>query len=387
MPVWYQLNEELILINVGVEINDLLAQAKLIDIARPEKAVLLEKAVQLADSHNEIELGFTARQELVRVCTFSGHPDKAIIAFSWCLGQNDKNPGRFDQWLLVWEYKWVVLALIKFPQIPLEKIAEFMEDAGRRLEEYEGGRRALYQLRAWQYQNMGLMDEEQRAYEEWQSSPRGVWGFRKGMSNCRACEISDDVYHHILWSRDREAIDAAKPLLAQQVTCESSGKSIFGMVLVPLVRLGELDKAQIYHRTGYRLISTNLTFLDSVAGHINYLTIVNDLDKAVKLFGKHLIWALEAAALTDVFEFYLASRLLFTRLIESRQMIKLRLPKAFPLYKRDGEYDVEALTSWFDEQLHSIATKFDARNKTDYFKGRIDQSQLQALFLPSNEIS
>lgn len=370
------------MIDARIHINDLLQQANQIDVARPEKAVLLEQAVKLADSHNEIELAFKARQELVRVATFSGHPDKVIVGFSWCLAQHDKNPGKFDEWLLLWEYKWVILAVIKFPQIPLKKIEELFEDATRRFSPYEGGQRALYQLRMVHYQLMGLAQLEKQSYQQWQSAPRGAFGYRKGLSNCAACEIYDEVSHMIYCHRDAEALDAAAALLAQEVTCESSGKTIFSLVLVPLLRLGLLDQALNYQRSGYRLISTNMGFLDAIACQINYLTIINNLDKAVKLFDRHLIWALQAVALTDIFDFYLAARLLFTRLQETSDTVKMHLPKAFPQYQASGDYQVQALNSWLDEQLRSIAHQFDARNKTDRFSQRIEENaELRALFL------
>jgi len=371
------------MIDAKSHISILLHESKKIELGRPEKAILIEQAVQLADAHNEIELAYNARQELVKACYFSGQPDKAIVAFSWCLAQHDKHPGKFDEWLLMWTYKWIIEAVIKFPQIPLTKIDELVEDATRRFEPFEGGLRALYELRTGHYHHIGLTQQAERTYEQWQEAPCGVYGSRTGLSNCHACEILDEVMHKFFCGRYAEGIDAAAPVLAQRVTCLSTGKVIFASVLVPLVRLGELDRARTYHQTGYRLISTNMTFLEFIACHINYATIVNKLEDAVKMFGKHLEWALEAVTLTDVFDFYLASRLLFTRLKEKKEHVTLRLPKTFPIRQDSGRYDVQALIVWLDEQLHSIAAKFDERNKTDRFSGRIDKSaELQALFLP-----
>jgi len=370
------------MINVRTHIDDLLKQAKKIANGRPEKIVLLEEAVQLADSHNELELAFTTRQELVRACTFSGQPGKSVVAFSWCLAQYDKHPGKFDEWELMWQYKWIIKALINFPQVPLEKIDEFMEDAERRFEPFEGGLRALHQARTQQYHHMGFTEQAEESFAKYLSSPRGPHEYRRGLNNCVACEVYFETRHNVLCRRYARALDVGAPLVKQTVTCEATGKSIYALVLEPLVRLGRLEEAATYQSTGYPLVCTNMAFLDSIGGYIRYLTIINKLDSAVKLFEKHLIWALEAVDLTDIFEFYLASSLLFSRLRKTKVEVTLRLPEAFPQHRGNGKYKVQALIDWLDDQVHSIAVKFDARNKTDCFKGRIDKNkELQALFL------
>jgi len=375
------------MIDAKAHINDLLRQAKRIEFGRLEKTALLEQAVKIADSHNELELGYDARRELVSACYFSGQPDKAIVAFSWCLAQHDRHPGKFDEWALMLNYKFIIEASIKFPQISLSKIAELLEDATRRFEPYLGGLHAIYQLQTWHYQHRGLTQEAERTYQLWQASPNSASAdseyTREGLSNCQTCQIFDRVTYQIFCGRDVEGINTAAPLLTKPLACSSSAKTIWAVLLLPLVRTGQLERALAYHRKGCPLVAHNRNFLEFIASHINYLTIVNNLAEATTLFGKHLVWALEAATLTDAFDFYLASSLLFNRLKETTKEITLRLPDAFPLHQASGQYNVQTLIDWLDEQIHSIADKFDERNKTDCFKVRINKNaELQSLFLP-----
>src|SRR4051812_22715000 len=71
------------------------------------KCALLEEIIRIADTRQDFEVGFDARMALVDAGTFSGAPDKALVAFSWCLAQADKQPDHFSGPDLLWKYKWV----------------------------------------------------------------------------------------------------------------------------------------------------------------------------------------------------------------------------------------------------------------------------------------
>ena len=52
----------------------------------PEKRLLLavlEEAVRIADAHNDEELGFDARQQLIQAATFGGAPDVSLVALAY----------------------------------------------------------------------------------------------------------------------------------------------------------------------------------------------------------------------------------------------------------------------------------------------------------------
>lgn len=54
------------------------------------KIEILEQAARLADAEGDIETGFEIRSEIVEIGSFHGFPMKALVAFSWQLGQYDK---------------------------------------------------------------------------------------------------------------------------------------------------------------------------------------------------------------------------------------------------------------------------------------------------------
>lgn len=83
----------------------------------PSKLALLEEAVRLADTHQDVELGDEVRADLIRTATFCGYPEKALVAFSWRLAQSDRDPKSFPETDLLWEFKWITDSLPGFPQI------------------------------------------------------------------------------------------------------------------------------------------------------------------------------------------------------------------------------------------------------------------------------
>lgn len=54
------------------------------------KLELLEQAVRVADAAGDIDQGFEARSEIVETGSFHGYPMKALVAFSWQLGNMTK---------------------------------------------------------------------------------------------------------------------------------------------------------------------------------------------------------------------------------------------------------------------------------------------------------
>ncbi|MBY0456190.1 MAG: hypothetical protein K2V38_02515, partial [Gemmataceae bacterium] len=103
------------------------------------KIAVLEEAVRVADTHNDIDLGFAVREELIHAATFGGRPDVSMVAFAWCLARYDKEPDRFDPSGLLWKYKWVLDAVAEYPQFSREQIESMLADMERRYKEAGSG--------------------------------------------------------------------------------------------------------------------------------------------------------------------------------------------------------------------------------------------------------
>src|SRR6478672_57320 len=122
----------------GEQVERLLVQANTLPHG-PTRIELCEEAARIADLHNDPELGYRAREELVEAACFGGRPDLLIVGFSWCLSTFDQDPsGGISVFQLLWRMKWVVGALPKFPVIELATIDQMLDDMERRFREFGG---------------------------------------------------------------------------------------------------------------------------------------------------------------------------------------------------------------------------------------------------------
>ena len=124
------------MIAAGIDdIDRLIAEAERLPHG-PSRIALVEEAVRIADSRNDLPKAFQCRLELVSAASSGGQPDVQLVAFSWCLSQFDRDKklfgGRATEIDLLWKYKWIAGALPAFYQISRGQIAATVEDLRRR---------------------------------------------------------------------------------------------------------------------------------------------------------------------------------------------------------------------------------------------------------------
>jgi len=191
---------------------------------------------------------------------------------------------------------------------------------------------------------------------------------RAHLTDCRACELDDELDHHIDQGEYAVVLEKARPLLEGRSACAEVPHLTLGSVLYPLFKLGRLEQARDSHLRGYALVQRNREFLATLGEHLEFLTLTGNVERGLKLFARHLGWALEHASHRDRFTFHAASLALMERaLAESQERVDLALPRTFTLYSPEGTYETRTLRGWLTSQTESIAARFDARNGTDRF--------------------
>src|SRR5271163_1247260 len=68
------------------------------------RLAILEEAVRMADAHRDPEASFFMRQELMNSAMGAGRPETLLVHFAWCLAQCDREPQRFDEGHILWQY-------------------------------------------------------------------------------------------------------------------------------------------------------------------------------------------------------------------------------------------------------------------------------------------
>lgn len=329
----------------------------------PEKIGVLEEAVRHADAAGDLRLRYAAREDLVEAAYFGGAPDKAVVAYTWCLAQFDRHPGEFDEWRLLWRYKWMVNVIPDFPQIPREQIYEMIEDMERRFRRGGYGLRSVYQYRYRVARFVGERDEAIRYYKLAQAERAD------GVSDCQACQIDEQSSFRVYVGDDAGALDTARPLVNLRYFCRTVPERTFARLLLPLLRLNRAEEAADYHRQGYRLSEArNHGSIEYVSDHIVYLALAVNPLLAARMMAKHYRWSEANHNPHERFIFYRAAWLALDLLAgQGLTEVALRLPPTFPLSEEACLYETARLRDWFSARALEIARRFDARNGTDYF--------------------
>lgn len=347
--------------NDSMKFEELLERAYELDNS-PEKVAVLEQAVREADALQDVDCGMEARMMLVEASTFCGYQEKALVAFSWCLGQVDKDPERYDEGELLWSYKWVLDNCHAFPQISRGQLERMLDDFQLRLERQAGSPRAALYMRWSCLMHLGDLDEAEQTCGNWQRAPRDQF------ADCPACEQDKRVQLLIYRRQDEAALAAAQPILSGRMSCGEIPHITLAYVLEPLARLGRADEAEAAHAKGYRLVSKNREFVVETARHLLYLTSRNELAKGLKLLERHLPWGVETACLDRRFHMYMACGLLLERLAaEKDKPRKLRLPRELPCHRDDDTYQPAELAAWFLAEADALGNRFNQRNGNQFF--------------------
>lgn len=335
------------------------------------KIMLLEEAVRLADICGDFALRYSARTLLINAATFGGAPEKALVAYSWCLAQYDRREREehIEEGQLLWMYKWILTNITSFPQIGKAQIEEMLDDMAARYTRAGYSLRPNYMLRNRIYK---FWDEAEAArfFRKAQES------YRDSASDCAACELDDAVSFALRQQDDAEAVGLAAPIIEGRLRCGSIPKITFANLLLPLLRLGRMDEAVSLHLQGYRLIaSAGKGYISSIADHFTFLAVTQNFDRAVSIFEKHLADAAALADLASKFDYYVAAWFLLDELRErGRETLKLRLPRPLEVYEESGTYQTTRLAAWFLEQARALAARFNARNESVYYTRRIEET-------------
>ena len=342
-------------------------QANASDLPHGQAQVaLLEEAVQLADSVNDVDLAYRVRDDLMTAATFSSRPDILLIAFSWCLAQYDRNPQRFDREELLWKYKWVIEYSCQFPEISRQRLEDLLADMERRYREAGSTLNAAWLLRRKLLQHFGEWQRAKAAHAEFRSRRRD------SLSDCPACVAfaNCDYYcGHRQWGR---AVQVAQPVLLGRLTCTHEPHRTLSSVLRPLFHLGRLEEAKTYRRQGYRLISAGSHFVGQHADHLRFAVLIGELAQARHLLERHLPGALQTVANDERFQFLLAVRLWADRLVSlGTRKLKLRVPEGLPAPDADGKSDATHSVSG-SRHRRTRSPGVSTRNGTSAFQQQID---------------
>lgn len=347
--------------DIAENVRALVNQASYLDDGE-EKIMTLEEAVRIADTSYDVRLQYRTREAFIEAAFWGGEPDKALVAYSWCLAKFDRNPEAFAEWNLLWRYKWIVNIIIDFPQIPKEQIYQMLDDMERRYVQAGYGLRVVTYYRYRTERFFGFKDKALSYYERAETMPRDL------LSDCPACETDEKVTYQIYRGASEVALRVAEPIIDGRKVCRSVPHRTFANLLIPLVKLGRWDEAYDLHLRGYHLMAGKVAMLPYLCEHLHFVGLYGDFEKGAQILESHFDWSNKNTNIHDRYLFYRAAWAFLDLMIDSgREMSTLRLPESFPMKSENNVYQVAELKDWFEKRTREIGERFDRRNGSNHF--------------------
>lgn len=332
------------------------------------KMTAIEKAIQLADEEKDYDCSLKFRYDYIKQSVFDDDEFKALVVFPQYVSIYDSHKELHNSNVInmLWLYKWILVSALSFYQISLEDIRLYLKDFKKRLK--ENG----YSLRIYYYIFSDYIECIDK--EKYKTIANKYLNYKRDrLSDCETCELNNQVYYEINYGSFEKAMEKAKPILIGQKKCGFVPASTYNNILNYYLDKNDIKNAERYEKLFYKEISTNITFLTHISTMLDYCSIAN-LDKGLKIFKKHLNWDLKSKNPWDKFNFELSSYKLFKNIKKNQNIktIKILLDKNFPLYKKDGIYDIDSIIDYYKTNVIDIADKFDSRNKNNYFRKKLD---------------
>ncbi|MEO1530232.1 MAG: hypothetical protein AAFX06_32985 [Planctomycetota bacterium] len=335
-----------------------------------EQLQLLEELSRVADARNDADMSFRSRFEVCRMACAEGYPEKAIVAFSWCLARFDKDPELYDWHQILWRYKTILELIPVFGRISRDKIIEMQEDMARRLMKVGETERTAHYYRSWNFMRMGDYEKALGFQETYLSMSRSQ------LSDCLACERDRQVELLGRMKRDEEALELAAPIMKGTMTCGEVPGFTNAHIVQSLLRLGRVDEALERQESGYEAVRQDRKFLGTVGDLQLVLIRVRDFETAVPRMLRHLPWAIETVADELRFRYFNSCALLMETLAaEHPKPRKMRFPRDIGCWREDETYAPEALASWFANETRQLADLFNQRNQNDRYDEMIAETR------------
>ena len=350
------------------QVDRLLSQAGVLPHGRT-RVELCEEAARIADLHNDRELGYRAREELVEAACFGGRPDLLIVGFSWCLSTYDQDPtGGISPFHLLWRMKWVVGALPKFPEIELATIHEMLDDMERRFRGFGGSLQPVVGKRRMVALQTGDFEAAAAAHKKFMRMPRTF------LSDCHACELDALAGYWMDVGKTALGVRQAEDLIHSGMRCAKVPDSTYADLLLPMVKLGRAADAMKYHKKGYPLIRRNVGDLWHWGAHMAYLSLTGNDARAVKLLETHLPDVEASHDPLGSLAFFRNMLIVIGGLGEKKEKSRLRMPAESPFFREPGEYVLADLATQVRARAVESSRRFDRRNGNGYYEALVDQA-------------
>ena len=211
-----------------------------------------------------------------------GDPRRKIAAVAAMVSLMDTTPALAGDHQrrrsLLWRLKWVTVSPLGYPEVPLDRVREMLDDMQRR---YLAAGEGLAPVLRNRYRFSRTVHGPEAAHDDYLAWVRAP---RTDLSDCAACEHTSRVEQLADLGHDEQAVHEALPVLDGRVSCTMEPERAIGYAMVPLLRTGRAERAAVEHlRAVANLVRKKPWRLVAVAEHISVCARVGRLDRGLKL--------------------------------------------------------------------------------------------------------
>jgi tetratricopeptide (TPR) repeat protein len=340
----------------ALQIQKLLLQRDRIS-SPDDRIALLKQAINIADACNDIEWGFDLRLDLIRDEKETSHCDESLPAFTWILDIYEKNPELFNEEDFLWEYKWMLGSVRRNSLISLEQIESIIEDFKTRLLRNGYSLRPYYTTKAHLAFFLDNLDDA-RKYIEMRNLE-----VRDEMSNCRACELDDDVELELRLGNFEKALTMGNSMLTKKVTCTHMPFSCYCTCVKYFQKAGDMEKAYEYFQKAETDLAelSDISQISEIGIMVRFLTDF-DKEKAWTFFEQHAHWNIDSE---DYLDFLFSVSVLPLWAGEGKRVLNVN--PSLEWYRKDNTYDLKEVYNFYYKKAKDLAERFDKRNGNSYF--------------------
>lgn len=328
-----------------------------------EKIASYEQAIKFADAHGNIHDGYLARKKILRPAIWSGEPNKAIIAYSWCLAQTDKQPDIFPEDEIMWEYKWIINHTVAFPCVSRTQIDNLLHDMQQRYLRNGGGERPVLEMRMSLAIRSGEFSQARELYQKWKFIERDRF------SDCPACEQDTHVYAHLFAFNDFEmALKYAQPIFSGELSCASIPDYTVSYMLEPLIDNGYIERAREYYDKYAWSLDDSKHSLFCYSSYLRF-AIIDQRRETPEKFVQLFNWALDSVDKENIFDFLIPAKYFLQQCLnKGTTNLNILLPANI---KKIAGSDIASMLAWVNKNIQLIADEFDQRNGNSYYNFRL----------------
>ncbi|MYV53762.1 tetratricopeptide repeat protein, partial [Streptomyces sp. SID3212] len=327
--------------------------------ARIAHAEALSAAAEASGDRPLFRRALTA---LIDAYEYSAERTKMMVPFARLLQEYDRDPSVFaghEVHGLYWRFKWVTGNIVESPEIPLDAVERWLTEMERRYRLAGHSERAVRQAEFILADSLGDTGRADRAMSAWAAAERDR------MSDCHACELSNQGRYWVDREDDARAVEVWEPVLAGRKTCMEEPHRALAHSLLPLVRLGRADEARSHHLRGYRMARGNESLLRAVGEHIEFCALTGNESRGLEILSEHTAHLGPLADADAQLEFNGGILVLLSRLTDLGHGDRPAVP-----YEGVGR-TVSELADLLYGQVSAIVRRFDVRNGSGHVSGRL----------------